>query len=327
MSNLVDSFHRRINYMRISVTDRCDLRCVYCTAPTFHNLSHDDILRYEEIERVVQAAASLGVTKIRLTGGEPLVRLHLNQLVGMLVGIAGIEEISLTTNGTLLAKYAAELKSAGLQRVNVSLDSLKTEKFARITGSDKLEDVLAGIQVANNVGLTPVKINMVALKGVNDDEIPDFVRKTITDGWHVRFIEHMPFAESLTQGHGLLPIGEIMAGIQNQFGKLQPYHPSAGNGPAKYYKLPGATGTLGFIGAVTECFCAQCNRFRLTADGKLRPCLLDDDEIDIKTPLRRGTSIEELAGIIRSAAVLKRKQHNLKNGNVPSARSMRHIGG
>jgi cyclic pyranopterin phosphate synthase len=327
MSNLIDSFHRRINYMRISVTDRCDLRCIYCASASFCNLAHEDILRYEEIYQVVQAASSLGVSKIRLTGGEPLVRLHLSRLVSMIVSIPGIEEVTMTTNGTLLAKYAAELKAAGLNRVNVSLDSLKADKFAYITGGDKLKDVLEGIEVANNVGLVPVKINMVVLKGINDDEILDFAHKTIADGWHVRFIEHMPFAGATMQGNDLVSTHEIISIIRKHFGELQPHHPSVGNGPARYYKLANASGTLGFIGAVTECFCAQCNRFRLTADGKLRPCLLDDDEINIREPLRRGATIEELAEIIQSAAVLKREQHHLSNGSIPSARSMRQIGG
>jgi cyclic pyranopterin phosphate synthase len=327
MSNLVDTFHRRIDYMRVSVTDRCDLRCIYCTEQAMQNLSHTDILRYEEIYRVVQAAATIGVKKIRLTGGEPLVRLDLDQLVRMLVSIPGIEEVSLTTNGTLLARYAEQLKKAGLKRVNISLDSLKPKKFAQISGSNKLSDVLQAIEVANRVGLTPVKINMVVLKGVNDDEIPDFVRKTINDGWNVRFIEHMPFQNSKTQGNGLMSIGEIITIIEEQFGELQQHYSQAGNGPARYCRLPGANGTLGFIGAVTECFCERCNRFRLTADGKLRPCLLDDDEVDIKTPVRQGASIEELADIIQSAATLKKQQHHLNDGAMPAVRSMRQIGG
>ena len=327
MSNLVDSFNREINYMRISVTDRCDLRCIYCASTNFKDQSHENTLRYEEIYRIVQAAASIGVTKIRLTGGEPLVRLHLSRLVGMLAGIPGIEEVSMTTNGTLLAKYAAELKAAGLKRVNVSLDSLKPDKFAYITGGDKLNDVLLGIETANNVGLVPVKINMVVLKGINDDEILDFARKTITGGWNVRYIEHMPFSNAKKQDNDMVSSQEIMSLISKELGELVPHHPRVGNGPAKYYKLPNSNGTLGFIGAVTECFCAQCNRFRLTSDGKLRPCLLDDDEIDIRERVRQGAGTEELAAVIQSAAVIKRKQHHLSSGQKPSARSMRQIGG
>ena len=327
MTNLIDSFDRQIDYMRISVTDRCDLRCIYCAASSFQNQTHENTLRYEEIARVVEAAATLGVTKIRLTGGEPLVRLHLDRLVSMIVNIPGIEEVSITTNGTLLTKYAAELKAAGLKRVNISLDSLKPDKFAYITGGGKLKEVLHSIEVANNIGLVPVKTNTVILKGINDDEILDFARKTITDGWNVRFIEHMPFAAAKKQDNDLVSSQEIMDFIRKQFGELQPHRPGVGNGPAKYYKLPNSNGTVGFIGAVTECFCAECNRFRLTSDGKLRPCLLDDDEVDIREALRRGDSIEELAKIIQSAAMVKRAQHSLDTGSKPSVRSMRQIGG
>ncbi|MDD5189685.1 MAG: GTP 3',8-cyclase MoaA [Dehalococcoidales bacterium] len=327
MTSLVDSFGRSIDYMRISVTDRCDLRCIYCASSDFKAITHEEVLRYEEINRVVEAAATLGVTKIRLTGGEPLTRLNLAELVRMLSSIDGIEEVSMTTNATRLARYASELKQSGLKRVNISLDSLQPAKFTQITGGDKLADVLAGIEAANKTGLTPVKINMVVLKGINDNEIPDFVRKTIIDGWHVRFIEHMPFQNSDSRGKGLVSSEAIMTLIRHQFGELIPHHPEVGNGPASYYRLAGAKGTLGFIGAVTDCFCEGCNRFRLTADGKLRPCLLDNDEIDIKAALRRGASIDELAEIIQSAAMTKREKHHLSDGNVPAGRSMRQIGG
>jgi cyclic pyranopterin phosphate synthase len=327
MTSLVDSFGRRLDYMRVSVTDRCDLRCIYCASNEMQPLTHNDILRYEEITRVVAAAATLGVTKIRLTGGEPLSRLYISNLVRMLTAIHGIEEVSLTTNATRLAKFAAELKQAGLKRVNISLDSLQPEKFAQITGSDKLADVLAGIQAAHNSGLVPVKINMVVIKGVNDNEIPDFVRKTINDGWHVRFIEHMPFDNSKTRGSGLVSSESIIEMIQARFGDLLPHKPEIGNGPASYYRLDNAKGTIGFISAVTDCFCEGCNRFRLTADGKLRPCLLDDEEIDIKAALRHGATTEELAEIIKSAAVNKQEKHHLSDGSMPAGRSMRQIGG
>ena len=193
MTGLSDSFQRPINYLRISVTDRCNLRCVYCMPPEgIALMSHNDILTYEEIFTLVKAAAELGIDRVRLTGGEPLVRFGLPDLVKMIASIKTINDISLTTNGILLAKYAAELKEAGLMRVNVSLDTLKPERFRQITRCGELEDTLKGIEAANKVGLTPVKINMVVMAGVNDDELPDFARKTIEDGWHVRFIEHMP---------------------------------------------------------------------------------------------------------------------------------------
>jgi cyclic pyranopterin phosphate synthase len=326
MTDLVDSYHRRINYMRISVTDRCDLHCIYCTDRFDPNLGHDDILRYEEIHRIVQAAAGLGVKKLRLTGGEALMRLDLHRLVEMLAQTEGIDEVSLTTNGTQLARHVDELKASGLSRVNVSLDSLKPERFERITGSNRLDDVLAGIEAARKAGLNPVKINMVVLRGINDNEVLDFARKTITDGWHVRFIEYMPFANGNGE-NSMVPVRDIMSSIECSLGKLEPYLPTSGNGPAKYYKLPDASGTLGFIGAVTECFCAQCNRFRLTADGHLRPCLLDDDEIDLKGPLRRGADIAELERLIQEAATRKQRQHHLGENGAPQKRQMRQIGG
>jgi len=327
MSNLVDSFSRRIDYMRVSVTDRCDLRCIYCTDRELSPLTHDDILRYEEIERVVQAAAQIGVTRVRITGGEPLTRSHMSRLVNMLTTVPGIEEVSITTNGTQLARYADELKASGLKRVNVSLDSLKPERFRSITGGDKLETVLEGIQTAKKVGLVPVKINVVVIRGINDDEIPDFVQKTVTEGWHIRFIEHMPFQQSAVSGNGMVSTAEIKSIIRSCCGELVDGHPGAGNGPAKYFRLDNAPGTIGFISAVTDCFCEGCNRFRLTADGKLRPCLLDDDEVDIKTALRRGATIDELVKIIESAAGKKQAQHHLGEGAVPAIRSMRQIGG
>jgi len=327
MSSIVDSFHRRINYTRISVTDRCNLRCIYCTARAVPRLTHDDILRYEEIHRVVQAGAALGVKKIRLTGGEPLARLNLSRLVELLVEVEGVDEVSLTTNGTMLDGYAAELKEAGLKRVNISLDTFRADRFQRITGDDRLKDVLRGIEAGKKNGLEPVKINMVVLKGINDDEILDFARITISDGWHVRFIEHMPFANTEAEDNGLVSVGEMMAVIQESLGQLTPCLPKSGNGPAKYYQLAGAEGTIGFIGPITDCFCAECNRFRLTADGRLRPCLLDDDEVDIKGPLRNGASIEELERLIQEAAALKREQHHLGEKSTPVKRQMRQIGG
>jgi len=327
MTGLVDSFSRRIDYMRVSVTDRCNLNCIYCTDRSLAHLSHDDILRYEEIRAIVQAAAHLGVTKVRLTGGEPLARLHVSRLVKMLAELDGIEEVSMTTNGTMLARHAAELKAAGLRRVNVSLDTFRPDRFRQITGNDKLSDVLEGIQAAAEAGLNPVKLNMVVLRGVNDDEVVNMARKTATDGWHVRFIEHMPFVTATAKANGLVGVGEIARMIEDSLGKLTPYFPSSGNGPAKYYQIAGAAGTIGFIGAVTECFCAQCNRFRLTADGGLRPCLLDDDEIDVKGPLRRGATTRELEDLIRKAAAAKKEQHHLGENHLPEKRRMRQIGG
>ena len=327
MAGLIDSFHRQIDYIRVSVTDRCNLRCIYCTAKLVPHLTHDDILRYEEIHRVIQAAAGLAVKKIRLTGGEPLVRPELNKLVELLSQVEGIDEISLTTNAIFLGKYAAQLKAAGLKRVNISLDTFKADKFRYITSQDKLKDVLGGIEAARNAGLNPVKINMVVIKGVNDDELLDFARASVSDGWHVRFIEEMPLVTSRIEKNKLVAVQEMMATIQESLGQLEPCWPTSGNGPAKYYQLPGASGTIGFIGPVTDCFCSQCNRFRLTADGRLRPCLLEDSEVDLKGPLRRGASTQELEGLMRQAAALKRERHRLSEDFVPGKRQMWQIGG
>ena len=327
MTGLVDSFSRRIDYMRISVTDRCDLRCVYCSDRSAPPLPREDVLSYEEIQRIAVAAARLGVTKLRLTGGEPLVRADLARLVRMLVAVNGIGEVSMTTNGTRLADCAEELKTAGLKRVNVSLDSLNPERFRQITNGDRLETVLQGIDTAAKAGIQPVKVNMVVLRGVNDDEVIDFAARTVSDGWHVRFIEHMPFVTSATEAVPATSVADIIERIEGSLGKLEPHVPASGNGPATYFRLPSARGTLGFIGAVTDCFCAECNRFRLTADGHLRPCLLEDDEIDLKGPLRRGASLEELEGLMLGAATMKRQQHRLADDYVPGKRQMRQIGG
>jgi cyclic pyranopterin phosphate synthase len=327
MTGLFDSFHRSIDYMRISVTDRCNMCCIYCTAKSVPRLSHDDILRYKEIQKITKAAARLGVKNLRITGGEPLVRPDVGALIELLCQVEGISDISLTTNGALLDKYIGELKDAGLKRVNISLDSFEEEKFKYITGTDKLKDVLRGIEAAKEAGLDPVKINMVVLRGINDDEVVDFAKMSISEGWHVRYIEYMPFIDSEEDAKKLVGVDEIMDIIQSSIGNLEQCWPEKGSGPAKYYRFPGAKGTVGFIGAMTHCFCAQCNRFRLTADGRLRPCLMEDDEVDIKGPLRNGASIEELEEIIKEAVALKRERHRIGKDLILNKRQMWQIGG
>jgi len=327
MTGLFDSYRRRINYMRISVTDHCNMRCIYCNAGKVPHLSHDDILRYIEIQRIVQAAASLGGKSLRITGGEPLVRPDVSALVELLARVEGIGDVSLTTNGALLDKYALELKEAGLKRVNISLDTFKPEKFKYITGTDKIGDVLNGIEAAKKAGLEPVKINVVVMKGIKEDEVVDFARMSLTQGWNVRYIEYMPFGYTEDDNNRVVAIGDIRALIQQSLGELEPCLPPKGNGPAKYYRLPDAEGTVGFIGAVTDCFCADCNRFRLTADGHLRPCLFDDAEVDIKGPLRGGASLEELAKLIQEAADMKKERHHLGKDFVHVKRQMWQIGG
>ena len=325
MTGPLDSFGRSINYLRISVTDRCNLRCIYCMPPQgVPQISHSEILSYEEIRTIAQAAAELGINEVRLTGGEPLVRADLPELVRMLSHIDEIRELVLTTNGTLLKNYARGLKQAGLSRVNVSLDTLKADRFRYITRQGKLEDVLEGIEAAKEAGLHPVKINTVVMRGMNDDEILDFVRMTHEEGWHVRFIELMPFkgaAESI-------PSVEVREHI-SLLGKLEPCASITGNGPAMYYRLAGAKGTIGFISPVSDpSFCSRCNRMRLTPDGELRPCLLGDDEIDLKMPLRNNASMEELKRLILKAVAAKPKHHHLKETNDrPVRRKMSQIGG
>jgi cyclic pyranopterin phosphate synthase len=327
MTGLSDSFQRPINYLRISVTDRCNLRCVYCMpVGGVQPLSHDDILRYEEIDTIAQAAAEMGIDKIRLTGGEPLVRAGLPELVRMLAAIDSINDISLTTNGALLSRYAAELKAAGLNRVNISLDSLKPDRFKAITRSEaELSDVLEGIEAAHKAGLEPVKLNTVVIAGVNDDEVLDFAEKTVNEDWHVRFIELMPLSGDI-KAPQFVAASDMKKTIE-RLGKLEPCLPSVGNGPAKYFRLPKAKGTIGFITPVSEHFCFNCNRLRLTADGKLRPCLLSAYEVDLKGPLRAGVGAEGLKRLIEEAVANKPQRHHIAEGEVPRQRPFSQVGG
>jgi GTP 3',8-cyclase len=325
MTGVRDSFGRTINYLRVSVTDRCNLRCLYCMPPEgVPRIPHSDILSYEEIQTLVHAGAELGIDKIRLTGGEPLVRAELPELIKMLSQIEGIRELSLTTNGTLLKNYAAELKQAGLSRVNVSLDTLKTDRFQHITRLGRLKDVLEGIEAAKEAGFKPVKINTVVMRGINDDEILNFARMTRDAGWHVRFIELMPF-KGVAE---FVPSVELRQHI-SLLGGLEPCAPMTGNGPARYYRLAGAKGTIGFISPLSELsFCSRCNRIRLTPDGKLRPCLLGEDEIDLRMSLRSNASVEGLKRLMLQAVASKRERHHLEGSNVTvMKRKMSQIGG
>ncbi len=328
----LDAYNRPISYLRISVTDRCNLRCVYCMPPEgVAWRPHDEILRYEEIETVVRAAAGLGISKVRLTGGEPLVRMGIVDLVRDLAGIPGVDDLAMTTNGVLLSRYATDLAEAGLQRVNVSLDTLRPERFRRITRLGRMEDVLAGMEAAHEAGLEPVKINTVVIRGMNDDEVVDLARKTMETGWNVRFIEPMPV------GNGVLADGEwrerVVTGreirhrIEAALGELEPAKMSAGNGPARYYRLHGARGTLGFITPISEHFCYRCNRLRLTADGQLRPCLLSDYEIDLRTPLRQGADVAQIKELLLKGIESKPMQHHLDEWKRPEKRVMSEIGG
>ncbi|HDQ72480.1 MAG TPA: GTP 3',8-cyclase MoaA [Chloroflexi bacterium] len=332
----LDAYNRPISYLRISVTDRCNLRCVYCMpAEGVVSCTHEEILRYEEIETIVQAAAALGVSKIRLTGGEPLVRLGLADLVRILARIPGIDDLAMTSNGILLARYADELAQAGLQRVNVSLDTLRPDRFRRITRRGELADVLAGMAVARRAGLDPIKINTVVIRRMNDDEVVDFARQTVEAAWNVRFIEVMPVGNGVNNLNNLeedwrervVTAGEIRARIEAALGPLEPAKMRTGGGPARYYRLPGAPGTLGFITPISEHFCYQCNRLRLTADGYLRPCLLSDYEIDLRTPLRQGADVEEIKALLLEGIEHKPMHHHLDECATPEGRAMSQIGG
>lgn len=325
MTGLCDSCQRPINYLRISVTDRCNLRCVYCMPPEgVKPLSRDDVLHYEEIFTVAKAAAEMSINKLRLTGGEPLARAHLTTLIRMLSSIGNIDDIALTTNGVLLRQHAKRLKEAGLRRVNVSLDTLKRERFREIARRDHLDEVLDGLDAAKEAGLEPVKVNMVVMRGINDDEVLDFARCTIEEGWHVRFIEQMPFVGG--SGISFVPTHEIHERLLC-LGTLEPCLTNSGSGPAKYFQFKGASGTIGFISPISDHFCFNCNRLRLTVDGKLRPCLFSDKEIDLKTSLRSGASSDDIKQLIRQAVAAKPKQHQLCEGISPKGRTMSQVGG
>jgi cyclic pyranopterin phosphate synthase len=324
-----DDFGRAINYLRVSVTDRCNLRCVYCMPEEgVAGKAHGDILRYEDLVRIIRAAADLGISKVRVTGGEPLVRKDLTGFVGMVAAIPGIDDLSMTTNGMLLARHAAGLARAGLHRVNVSLDTLQPDRFQRITRRGRLDDVWAGLEAAERSGLTPIKINVVVVRGLNDDEVVDFARRTRSEGWHVRFIELMPIGANVSwAGDGVVPVPEIRARIEAAEGRLTPVHGPRGNGPARYYHLAGAEGTVGFIGAMSDHFCSACNRLRLTADGRLRPCLMSSQEIDLHARVRAGGGDDEIRTLLAHAVQLKPRQHHLAEAQSPQDRTMAEIGG
>lgn len=325
---MLDGYKREINYLRISLTDRCNLRCVYCMpADGVEQVEHEEILTFEEIYQVVKASTLLGIRKVRLTGGEPLVRLGVTDLVKKIKELNVIDDISITTNGILLPKMAKNLKQAGLNRVNISLDSLDRETYHKITRYDQIDQVLAGINESLRLGLHPVKINTVAIRGVNDHEILDFARWTTKEPIHIRFIELMPIGISNSwSGDYFISAEEILNTINNNLGTMLAENKLTGSGPAKYYRFPDAPGTIGFITAVSDHFCAQCNRLRLTANGKIRPCLFDRKEMDIKTALRAGSTSEQLAEIIAQAIALKPDQHHLQQG-WDDKRTMSQIGG
>ncbi|MFN3567316.1 MAG: GTP 3',8-cyclase MoaA [Caldimicrobium sp.] len=318
---LVDKYGRAITYLRISVTDRCNFRCIYCQRKgPFTYLPHDEILTYEEIEEIVKVAVKLGVKRVRLTGGEPLLRSGVEKLIEKLASIPGIEDLSLTTNGYFLLEKAELLKRSGLKRINISLDTLDPKKFEKITGGFKFEKIWKGILRAWEVGFQPLKINVVVIKDVNDDEVIELAKLTLNYPWEVRFIEFMPIGhDTCWSEKSIVSIKEIKDTIET-FLPLEEVD-SYGGGPAKTFQMKGAKGKIGFISPLSEHFCYKCNRFRITADGRLRTCLFSDREINLKEYLRgkKGT-IEEAFYL---ALQMKPEKRILK----PTNRGMRTIGG
>jgi cyclic pyranopterin phosphate synthase len=316
---LVDQFGRTIEYLRISVTDRCNFRCQYCMPlEGLPWLPKGDILSYEEIHEVVR--------QLRLTGGEPTIRPQLSTLVRMLRSVPEVEDIALSTNGVKLPQLAAELAAAGLDRVNISADSLRSERIAAIARRDLSFEPVRAAEAAQAAGLTPIKLNVVVMRGTNDDEVVEFARLTRDRPWHVRFIELMPVGqmESITDEH-VVPSEEILAAIGQALGPLQPTAgPPRGNGPAAYYRLAGASGTVGVITPMTHTYCGSCNRVRLTADGRLRTCLFGDHEVDLRTPLRAGLALEPF---VRQALAEKPEQHALLTRNNGGLRALSQVGG
>lgn len=325
---LVDREQRHLNYLRVSVTDRCNLRCLYCVPEgRIPKLDHTDILSYEEILRLVGIGIGLGIRKVRITGGEPLVRKGVVGLLQQLTQIRELEDVSLTTNGVLLASNAQRIFDAGIRRINISLDSLQREKYTRITGYDQFEQVWAGIERARAIGFNPIKINVVAMRGINDDEILAFGRLSLDYPFHIRFIEYMPIGNSRTRMQDQILTPEIQARVA-ALGPLIAVNSGQNDGPARRFRLADAQGEIGFISALSHHFCNRCNRLRLTADGKLRACLLSDHHEPLKGLLRSGGSDDQLADLFRAAVALKAATHRLCHDGAAAVKDpMQGIGG
>jgi cyclic pyranopterin phosphate synthase len=355
---LVDPFERTIDYLRVSITDRCNFRCVYCMPEEGSPISpKDELLSAEEFIRIARIAVEAGIRKVRLTGGEPLVRKDLVSIVAGIGELELVEDLSLTTNGFLLKDLAPSLASAGLNRINVSVDTLQRDRFKAIARRGELESVMAGIEAARSAGIGPIKINCVAMRGVNDDEAADFAAWTLREEIHVRFIELMPIrwnlddtsgfdSMSVHPGNGLIQLRqsrgsmlsdgqmrrmyvsaeELKGSIEAVHGVLEPAELRT-NGPARTYRIPGAAGTVGFISQISSDLCEKCNRIRLTSDGFLRPCLMSDGELDVRTPLRAGASDDEIAALLRHVVDHKPERHYLAEGQKVTGRGMSQIGG
>jgi cyclic pyranopterin phosphate synthase len=324
----IDRFGRQIHYLRISLTDHCNLRCIYCMPEDMTFRPNKDMLQDDEILTLVKLFASLGFDKYRLTGGEPTVRAHLVDLVREIAHTPGVNSLSMTTNGVLLSRLARPLAEAGLQRVNVSMDTLDPAKFHRLTRWGTLDDVWNGIQAAEEAGLTPLKINAVVVCGYNENDVVELARLTIDHPWQVRFIEMMPFAGATDlQTNQLVTANEIKEKVESGVGLLEPANGGELDGEARLFSIPGAKGDVGFISSVTAPFCASCTRARLTADGRLRLCLLREGEVDLLAPLRAGATLAELRQLVLDGVWMKPWGHGLADGIIPLNRVMSEIGG
>jgi cyclic pyranopterin phosphate synthase len=327
-SKLIDRFNRNLNYLRISITDRCNLKCLYCVPQDLiPKLSHHEILSYEEILRIVRVSIRLGISKVRVTGGEPLVRKGVYHFLEKLAGIEGLQDISLTTNGVLLKDNIHKIKSAGIKRINISIDTLNRDKFKQITGYDFFDQVWEGIELAQRTGFYPIKINVVPIKGVNDGDLVDIARLSMTHPFHIRFIEYMPMGSNHMDMDRRLLAPEIKKHIE-QLGKLVPVDRSTKDGPAERFKFESGRGEIGFIQPISRHFCQTCNRLRLTASGQLRPCLMHDKQEDLKSIIRKGCSDRELAEVFLEVVRHKPLEHKLQTDhNAGSAVQMCAIGG
>jgi cyclic pyranopterin phosphate synthase len=324
----IDRFGRNIHYLRISLTDHCNLRCIYCMPEDQTFRPNADLMQDDEILLLAQLFASLGFDKIRLTGGEPTVRAHIVDIVRGIASTAGIRSVSMTTNGLLLSRLAGQLAEAGLQRVNISIDTLNPDKFKRLTRWGKLEDVWKGILAAEEAGLTPIKLNAVVVQGYNESDVVDLARLTLDHPWQMRFIEMMPFAGVTDVQTGqIITAAQIQERIEAEAGKMEVANEGKLDGEARLFRFPNAMGDVGFISSVTNPFCASCTRARLTADGILRLCLLREKEVDLLTPLRSGATLEDLRQIILNGVWEKPWGHGLAEGVIPLNRVMNQIGG
>lgn len=324
----LDRFGRKISYLRISLTDHCNLRCVYCMPEDMVFRPNAELMQDDEILLLVRLFTELGFYKFRLTGGEPTIRAQVVELVREIARIPGVERLTMTTNGVRLDKLAQPLAKAGLQRVNISLDTLNPERFRRLTRWGTLEDVWRGIHAAEEAGLVPIKINAVIVRGYNEADVVDLARLTQDHPWQVRFIEMMPFAGATQfQRIHLVTAEEIQTSIEKKLGALEVVNGGKLDGEARLFRFPGAKGDIGFIASVTQPFCASCTRARLTADGRLRLCLLREGEVDLLTPLRSGASLDDLRQMVLNGIWHKPWGHGLEEGSIPLNRTMSEIGG